>query len=153
MNQGDSAALYRIEFQGLSPRQRTVASGDWWRMPITGRPDRDYRHVVSRNGLVISDRTVTVACDFGPPQLGSPELQLVNACRDGRGYILFQFVNSSPVAKPYIIEFEGVPNRSTSAAAYGQAVRAVTGRPNGSYDVRLRSADGVFAIFTVTVDC
>lgn len=153
VNTGDDAAMYRIEFQGLSARQTSVLGGDWWRMPITGRPDGDYQHIVKRDGVVVSDSVVTVSCDTEPPTLATPEVQVVNACRAGNGYILFQFANESDAQKPYIIEFESVQNRSTSAGAFGGAVRAVTGRPNGDYSVFIRSGVSPVMSTTITVNC
>lgn len=153
VNTGVDAAAYRIEFQGLSPRQFTVPAGDWWRQPITGRPDADYTVVVKRAGVVVSDRTVTVSCDTDPPVIGADEIQILNACRAGNGYVLFQFLNSSDATKSYIIEFEGVNNRSTSTTAFGQTPRAVTGRPDGVYAVKIRSGFDTLAEFSVTVNC
>jgi len=153
VNPGPGSAVYRIEFQGLTPRETSVLAGDWWRMPITGRPDGSYVVVVKRDGVTVSTTTVEVACDSAPPQVDVDEIQIVNACRAGNGYLLFQFVNPTAVSRGWVIEFEGVPNRSTSAAAYGQSVRAVTGRPDGTYQVTIR-IDGVTQpSFPVTVAC
>lgn len=153
VNPRPSAAAYRIEFQGLSPRQSTVASLDWWRMPVTGRNDGTYTVVVRRAGVVVSDRTVTIACDTTPAALGDAEVRVISACRSGLGYVLFQFVNSSDLAKPYVIAFEGVNNRSTTAPASGQALRAVTGRPPGDYVATVTSGGELVAEFTVEVRC
>lgn len=153
VNTGASAAAYRIEFGQLSPRQRTVDQGDWWRMPITGRPDGPHQVTVKRDGVIVSDRTVDVACDTAPPQLTAPEVQVVNACRSGNGYLLFQFSNATDAARPYVIEFAGVDNRSTTAAAFGGAIRAVTGRPDGVNAVVIRTGSTILASFNVTIDC
>lgn len=153
VNQTSSAAEYRIEFVGLSARAFTVEPGDWWRMPITGRPDGDYSVVVKRSGAVISDQTVTVACDTDPPAVPGPEVEIFSTCRSGNGYVLFQFLNASDTAAAYVIEFEGVRNRSTTAAAYGQALRAVTGRPDNEYGVLIRSGSRVVHRGSVQVDC
>lgn len=153
VNTGTEAAAYRVEFEGLSARQTTVDPGDWWRMPITGRPDGDFNLLVKRDGVIVHDETITVACDSQPPALLTPEVQLVNACRDGNGYLLFQFANNSDATKAYIIEFEGVTNRSTSATAFGGAVRAVTGRPDGDYNVMIRTGQSPITSMTVTVEC
>lgn len=153
VNTGTGAATYRIEFQGLSPRQFLVGEGDWWRMPITGRPDGDFDVTVRRDGQTVSATTVTVSCDGAVPDVTDAEVQIVNACRADRGYLLFQFVNETAADASYVIQFENVPNRSTSASPYGQSVRAVTGRPDGIFDYIVRR-DGVpAATGTVTVDC
>lgn len=153
VNTGDADATYRVEFEGLSPREGTVGVNDWWRMPLTGRPDRDFQHVVTRDGVVIFDEVVTVACDSEPPELAAPEIQVINSCRDGLGFVAFQFVNPTPDSRSYFIEFEGTPNRSTTAPAHGQAVRGTSGRPNGTYDVLIRTTDGPLETMSVTVDC
>ena len=153
VNTGDSAAEYRIEFEGLSPRARTVQAGDWWRMPITGRPDRAFQVVVKRAGVVVSDQSITVSCDTNPPQVDDTEVRVVNSCRAGNGYLLFQFVNDSAAQKGYVIQYENVPNRSTSAAAYGQSVRAVTGRPDGVQQAIIRAGGVTIATMDITVAC
>jgi len=153
VNGGTARARFTIRFQGLSPRAIDVLRGDWWRMPVTGRPDGDFEVVVERDGEVISSQTVTVACDLQPPLVDSDEVRVVNACRAGRGYIIFQFVNPTAQRRSWIIEFPSVPNRSTSAAAFGAATRAVTGRPNGTYPVTIRANGSVVETFDVTVNC
>ena len=153
VNTTTSDATYRIEFPGLTPRALTVEAGDWWRMPITGRFDGDYDVIVKRDGVVISNETVVVACDNPPLFIAEPEVQIVNACRAGNGYVLFQFANKTAEMRSWIIEFQGVPNRSTSADGYAQAVRAVTGRPDGTYFVTIRSGSTIVNTFDVFVDC
>jgi len=153
VNQGSAAAVYRLEFEGLTAREVTVGAGDWGRIPITGRPDRPYAVLVKRDGIVVHDTTIEVSCDAAEPQVSSPDVQVVNACRAGNGYILFQFVNATADSLGYVIEFEGVPNRSTSAQAFGASVRAVTGRPDGSYDVRIRHGGDIVTNHTVEVSC
>lgn len=153
VNTGTAAADYRLEFQGLTARQSTVGAGDWWRMPVTGRADGTYDMVVKRDGVVVSDEPVTIACDIDDPAVSTPEVTVVNACRDGNGYLLFQFVNPTNAARGYVIEFEGVPNRSTSASAYGSAVRAVTGRPDGTYDALVRVGGTTVSTPVVNVTC
>jgi len=153
VNTGANDAVYRIEFQGLSARQTTVAAGDWWRMPITGRFDGDYVVTVLRDGVQTWSETVTVSCDTDPPVSASPEVQIVNSCRANNGYILFQFVNPGPDQKGWVVQFEGVTNRSTGAAGYAAAVRAVTGRPDGDYTVTIRAAGKPMYSATVSVAC
>lgn len=153
VNTGDLAATYRIEFEGLSPRARAVEAGDWWRMPITGRFDGDWDISVTRDGVVVSSQTVTTTCEQGQPVLFDAEVRVINACRSGLGYVLFQFVNPSGSNRSWVIEFDGVANRSTTAAPYGQAIRAVTGRPAGDYQVIIRSGGDVRFDSTVAVDC
>lgn len=152
VNTGASAALYRIEFEGLSPRQWTVAQRDWWRMPFTGRADGDYVVSVKRSGVEIARQTIEVRCDGPAPSVTDDDIRVVNACRGGLGYVLFQFVNATASPRSYVISFGSLPNRSTTAAAHGQSVRAATGRPDGDYAVQIRSGSEV-TDFTVTVDC
>lgn len=153
VNAGASAAQYRIEFNGLSPRQVTVAPADWARVPITGRPDGQHRVVIRRDGNVIHDGSVEFSCDAVEPEVSSPEISIVNACRNGLGYLLFQIVNRTSSAAGYVITFENVPNRSTTAASFGQAVRAVTGRGEGDHAYTVRRDGAVIMADSVTVDC
>lgn len=153
VNTGDEAATYRLEFEGLSARQRTVAAGDWWRMPVTGRPDATYEVAVVRDGTEVSRQTVQVQCDSQPPAVATRPVQIVNACRNDRGFVLFQFLNSTERSVGWVIEFEGVANRSTTTAPFGQALRGVSGRPDGDWAVRIRADGVVVSEFTVPVAC
>lgn len=153
VNTGEATAAYRIEFQGLSHRQLTVAPDDWSRMSITGRPNGTHNVVIKRDGLVVKEQPVNVDCTQPETMLANPAVQIINSCRDGFGYVLFQFANETPAPKSYIIEFQGVGNRSTTAAASGAAIRAVTGRPAGSYDVLIHDGTEAITRATVTVDC
>lgn len=155
MNMGDDSARYRIEFGTLSAREYTVDSRDWWRSPVTGRADGTYEVIVTRDGDLLSSRNVEVNCD-DDVTVTSPEVEVLVACRGdaaNRGYVLIQFVNDSDVSKPYIVKFEGVRNRSTTAAAWGQSLRAVTGRPNGAHDITITSEGATVYQGTVEVDC
>ena len=78
VNGGTEPATFVLRFEGLSPRQVEVPAGDWWRMPITGRSDRDYEVVVERNGETISSRTVVVACDLEPPFVDSDQVRVLS---------------------------------------------------------------------------
>ena len=87
----------------------------------------------------MSEGQLEVSCDDEQtPVVGAEGPTVTSACRDGRGYLLFQFVNDSPNPKSWVLEFEGVPNRSTSAPAWATSVKAVTGRPNGTYEWTVR---------------
>ena len=153
VNEGSSAARYRIDFDGLSPRELTVAAGDWWRMPITGRPDGLHPVVISRDGNPVYEGMAEFSCDEDVPRVSTPEIAIVNACREGLGYLLFQMVNPTDSPKGYVIAFQTVPNRSTTAAAYGQSVRAVTGRPDGDHSYVVRRDGVITAGGVVTVNC
>ena len=102
--------------------------------------------------MCIRDR-LTVACDVDPPRVTGNEIQIVNACRGGSGYALFQFANPTAEPRGWVIEFDGVPNRSTGAQPHGAAVRAVTGRPNGEHAYAIRVGLDRIAAGTITVDC
>lgn len=153
LNHGTAQATYRIEFAGLSPRQAVVDAGDWGRLPITGRSDGTYGIRVLRGGIEISNTTVQVDCDSVSPTIDTQGVVITSACRDGLGYVVFQFLNDAPDSAGYVVAFEGVRNRSTTAAAYGQAVRAVTGRLPGTYDVTVRRAGTPVLTGQVQVDC
>jgi len=141
--------------QLLFARSQTIASGDWWRSPVTGRTNGAHRVVVETqaNGFTppvrVAQRTVDMNCDPGAESIDEPEVRVVNACRSDRGYIMFIFTNNTAVAKPYVLTFTGVPNRSTTAPPFGQAVKFVTGRPNGTYTASIQGG----APITVDVAC
>lgn len=153
VNTGTRTATYRLEFEGLSARQRIVEPGDWARLPITGRRDGSYRVTIKRDGTLISNQINTVACDTNPPRVSTPEVQTVSSCRNNRGYIWFQLVNPTSVAKPYVIKFQGIPNRSTTAQPWGAGVKAVTGRPDGTYTWTIVSGSTTVETGTITVNC
>lgn len=153
VNIGTHSSVYRLEFEGLTAREITVEAQDWGRIPITGRADGSYTAVVKRDGAVISQELLTTTCNTEAPQVDTDEVRVINACRDGFGYVILQFVNASTQPKPYIIEFDGVANRSTTAQAFGASVRAVTGRPPGTYNVAIRTGSTPVESFDITVDC
>jgi len=128
---------------------------------VTGRADGTYTVEVFRDGTLVSRVVRPVNCDTSPPILADAEIQVVNACRAGLGYLLFQFSNASASPKGYVIDLspvpdfispEGIPRRSTSAGAFGQSVRAVTGRPNGLYNFNI-IMNGIIQQVPVTVNC
>lgn len=147
-----TSSHYRVEIGDLAPRERTLKFFEWWRSPVTGRPDGPLRIRVFRNGLLAYDKDVVVACDTAP-SVDAPEITELNSCKESGGFILWQFANPTATTRGYVIAFEGVPNRSTSAAAYGAAVRGVSSRPDGEYRYTIR-ADGVLVREdTVRVSC
>lgn len=153
VNTGTDAAVYRIEYEGLTPRQFGVAAGDWWRMPITGRRDGTPRVIVRRDGQVVSDRHLLITCDLRSPLVSPDEVQVINACRNGSGYLIFQLNNPGAAMRSWVREFDTLRNRSTSAVAAAQAVTAVTGRFDRRYPVLIRSGSLIRARFEVDVRC
>ena len=109
--------------------------------------------MVKRDGVVVSNQTVTVECDSEDPQVTVAEVQLVNACRNGLGYLLFQFANPTSAERTYIIEFANLNNRSNKTQPHGAGVRAVTGRPSGTYDYLVRVGSTTVTEGQVTTDC
>lgn len=168
-NDGPAAAVYEVQVGNLSPRVRNVQAADWWRSPVTGRPNGDIDISVHRNGELVLEKTVGVACfedstcpsfrfgarscDGPPDRVASPEVAVYSTCRGGSGFVLWQFVNGEDRASSYVIEFEGVPNRSTSASRFGASVRGVSGRPNGTYDYLVRKNGTVLLEGSVDVNC
>lgn len=156
VNPTTAQATYVFEFTGLSPRRVEVAPGDWGRLRITGRRDGAHDVRVLRDGVQLLSRSITVACDEAGP-LPSPEVSIINSCRVTnelrRGYVLVQFVNPTSEERSYVIEFDGVNNRSTTAPAHGSALRAVTGRPDGSYGLVVRTGATVLHRATLVVRC
>lgn len=133
-------ATYRLEVGGLTPREHEVGARDWWRTPITGRPDGSIDARLWRDGALIFDELLTVACDV-EPSVSGVEAQHMVACR-GLGFVVWQFANPTDASRSYVIDFDGVPDRSTTAPAHGAAVRGVSGRPNGDYGYQV-VADGM----------
>lgn len=153
VNTTGADAVYRVEFGALSAREFEVAAGDWRRQAITGRPDGQHQVVVKRNGETIIDEMIVVACDGPDNEIDEPEVQIMNACRNGFGYVLFQFANLTDEARGWVIEWEDLPNRSTSAPARAGSVKAVTGRPNGAYNAKVRVGAAYVADMTIEVNC
>ena len=153
VNNETPLSTYTFNLQGQSPRNRTVSFGNWGRMPITGRPSGSYSVEVLRDGTSILSDTVQINCGATTPPVSSPEVTLVNSCVGGNGFVLFQMVNPTSASRPYVIEFDGVPNRSTTAAGFGQAVRGTSGRPDGVYSYLVRTGGTVLDTGQVEVDC
>lgn len=160
VNPGSEPAQYTVRYEGLSPRTHTVGPDDFWRLPITGRQPGDATVTVERNGEVVSTRTVTIDCD-AEPTITTDEVEFIIACRGEsrhRGYVLIELANATDESMPYVIEWENIRNRSTTAAPWAQSVKAVSGRPSGVHAVRITSTiDGqpTRVVFdgSVEVDC
>lgn len=153
VNESTASSVYRLELQSLSARAVTVTSQNWGRISITGRPPASYSAVVKRDGQPIIAKVLSINCNQSVPTVSEPEVTIVNACRANNGYVLFQFVNPTSATRPYVIEFQGVPNRSTSALAFGQSVRATSGRPDGTYSYLVRSGSTTLKTGQITVNC
>ncbi len=153
VNNQTTSSVYRFELQGQTARQTSVIFENWGRIPITGRPVCSYSVVVKRDGVIVLSENISINCDDPVPTVSTPEVTILNACRSNNGYVLFQMVNPSSTTCNYILEFEGVRNRSTSAAPFGQSVRATTGRPDGSYNYLVRTDSKVVDSGVVTVNC
>lgn len=150
----DSVAHEYTIVQSGGKRTRTVQPQRYWRLPRTGRADGAHRVRVSTEGATVYDETFQVKCDSAKATSSPAEVQIVQECRPSGGFILFQFTNSTAARRPYIIEFERLPNRSVAAAPYAAAVRGVSSRPDGIYDVTVRSGDRKMLVETqVVVNC
>lgn len=140
-------ARYRIEFQGLTPRERSVSAKQAWRMPFTGRPDGDYEVTVTKtlledNTTAEITRTFAVDCKAESPKELSEEFQVVSYCAGGDGFIRYQFVNPTKTKRSYIIGLEGLPdNRSTTAQPFGASISGISGRPDGTYATTIEYGD------------
>lgn len=156
-NQGVGDGTYRMELTDRTPRATRLAPGGWWLQAVTGRPDKDYNLSVTRNGVNVHSTVLTVACDVEEPSVSRPEAQVLSACHasQGDGYIIFMVVNPTDQSRGYVVEFEGLANRSTTAGPHEfRRVSAITGRQNGTYQARVRTTAGVtIADFEVVVDC
>lgn len=155
VNGFDESATYTLAFGELRVRTIDVKPLDWGRFSITGRRDGNHRVVIERDGIVLVEEVVRVHCDDAHSDaiVTEPEVTVVNACRFGNGYILVQMVNPSDTKRGYVIEFERVRNRSTTAQPHGAALRAVTGRPDGEWNLLVRTGSTVLHTETVTVRC
>ena len=153
VNTNTALSTYTFNLQGQSPRTRIVGFENWGRMPITGRPPGSYNAEVLRDGVSILSDTIEIDCTAQEPPVSSPEVTIVNACVASNGFVLFQMVNPTSSLRPYVIEFDGVRNRSTTAAAFGQAVRGTSGRPDGVYAYRVRTGSTTISAGAVEVDC
>lgn len=137
------------------------------RLSLTGRADGLHELTIrqdfpSRRVTPVFIGNVNVDCAAGAPGVSGVEVHLDVACRRGPdqlagaavlGSVTAQFVNQTGNAKPYVLEVEGQSNRSTTAAAFGSAIRRVNGLADGDYAVRVRSRGRRFYEETVSVRC
>lgn len=156
VNTQTTSSVYALEFGSLTARQTTVFFEDWGRLSVAGRLPNTYPAVVKRDGVEILNTNVTIDCSAALPLVSTPEVTITSACRGStanKGQVYFQLVNPTASAKTYVIEFENVPNRAKSAAAFGQARRGTAGRPDGTYDYLVRTGSTELDSGQVTVDC
>lgn len=155
VNRGEAAAVYRIQIGALSPREFLVAPNTWWRSPVTGRRDGPIDINIFKDGEQIVDHIAYVSCDDPlAPEPESPEAQAFVYCVGGNGLVLVQIVNPSHEATTYIVDVGGI-RRSQTPQPRGAAVRGVSGRPDGVYEVRAFAGPMQRMVYstTVTVAC
>lgn len=151
-NPSTEAAEYRVKFQGLTDRVTTVAPGAAGRLSLTGRRPGGYELTVLRNDTLLLETELDIDCQL--PNSAEPEVRVITSCLNGMGLVRFQFVNPTGEPRSWLIEFDGVPNRSTSTTAYGQALRGTSGRPGGFHQARIFGPGNVLiASPTVHVNC
>ena len=157
VNTQTASSVYQLELGNLPARETTVPFEDRGRLSIAGRLPDTYPAVVRRDGVEILNTDLTIDCSVASPSISTSEVTIVNACRDSnaasKGQVFFQLVNPTSSARTYVIEFENVPNRARSAAAFGQAIRGTVGRPDGTYDYTVRVGSNNIDTGQVTVDC
>lgn len=153
INPEASTANYRLEFEGLSAREIDVVPKKWSRIRISGRPPGDYQVVVKKNGNTILDTSLSIDCSVTTPQVSLPEITPMSTCLNSNGLVMFQMVNPSGSSRPYVIEFDGVSNRSTTAAPFGQTIRGTSGRPDGTYGFVVKTGGSALHSGFVNVDC
>lgn len=153
VNVGESDATYRILIDGLSPRVVNLAAGDFVRVPVTGRPAGDLGYQIFRNGVRITQQELMIDCGGESPAVSSPEVSVINACRDSNGFITAQFSNPTDESRAYIVEFDGVDNRSQTVRPYASGTRAISGRPDDNYAMRVRVGATVIFSASIRVAC
>ena len=153
VNTQTSPSIYTVIMSGRSAQARVIEPENRARIRVTGRPPGSYSFEVLRDGLSVLSDTVQIDCSADIPPVSTPEVTLVNSCVAGNGLVQFQMVNPSNTSRVYIIEFDNVPNRSTTAAAFGQALRGTSGRPDGFYGYKVRTGSTVIQEGSVEVDC
>lgn len=145
-------AEYTLQIGNLARRTHEVKKDAWWRSPVTGRQDGPIRAQVSVFGNVVFDEVLTVDCDDAPT-VSAPEVQPIVSCLNGRGFLTFQFANPTDAPRSYVMVVRGVPNRSTTAAAFGAAVRGVSGRYNQTHYWSVVADGALVDNGNVTFDC
>lgn len=158
-NHDATEATYVVQITGLSARSRVVDAYGNGRISVTGRSDGTYDVAVERDGVEIMTRTIEINCDdpnqdvVGDTEISFSSFRTISTCRNGLGFVQFQFTNKSALAASWVIEFDGVPNRSTSASPWGQALRGTSGRPNGEYQASIYENGQLIGQPTIAVAC
>lgn len=158
----DDAATYVVEFShadldgnpGASrfrKSSRAEALGQT-RIAITGRPQFEYIDAeVYRDGEFVE---IVSAYEECTEMLGDIEDVVVSTgCLAGNGLIRYAITNPSASFGVWIIEFEGLRNRSTSAPGLAIALGGISGRADGEYDMTIRQGTRVVWQGSVTVGC
>lgn len=142
--------------RGLDDDWDTVRVGAF--DPVTGVPDfasfdpdfgvKDESDEGFMSVLEIVDRTEGV-----PGALVAEELSPAVSCLAGRGRVDINIVNTTNAAARFRIEFQGLSAREYTVEPRGQWRMPFTGRPNGTYEVKILRDGAPFATETVTVTC
>lgn len=151
-NTAGDAATYVINVPGLAPRTTVVGAWGEARRGISGRPDRDYPVVISRNGVTIATPTLTVDCD---PDIIVPTDPVVirTSCLAGNGRIDVDLYNPTNAVTTYRVIIGTLSARVVTLGPEARSTVTVTGRRDGVLNwIVLRDSEP-FIASSVIVAC
>jgi len=154
-NKREGESTYTVQV-GAIERTQVLAEGATKKLSVTGRPDGDLNVVVLRDGVVVHEETVSVACDAPAPPEGSVEVDIVSTCLREDGRIDVTVVNGSAETITVTATFTGENYelvRSTDVRADRTRRLTVTGRPDGDVTVVVTGTGGTAITELVSVAC
>lgn len=149
-NTGTATATYAVKFGDLGARSRTLSPQHSTRVTITGRRDGTYPLTITRDGAVIAEQSITVACD--PVKTGAARAFVDVSCLSGNGRLDIRIENGDTPAT-FSASVGTLSTRTADVAADATYKFIYTGRPDGPLTIRIDRNGAMLLFSTVTIAC
>jgi len=154
-NRSENPATYLVTVThgDISHRKSSTATANGQgRLAVTGRPnDRPIYVTTFRNGEEVDRGSVIRVCTSDSTTVD--RATVTTSCLGDNGLIRYALVNGRPVPSTWIISFDGLANRSTSAPARAVGFGGISGRADGTYTLTIRNAERIVYSQEITIAC
>lgn len=146
----DRSAAYSVFVDSVPAKTRVILPGETARVSTTGRPDGNRPVRVRRDGELVADELVAIACDV---EFGNQEVVLLDSCLLGAGRFDVYLRNTTNTTQRYRVELSGLAPRDVTVRPMDAARETFTGRPDGPYDLTVRRDLVLIFNEQITISC
>jgi len=130
----ERSAAYSVFVDSVPPKTRVLNPGETVRVSTTGRPDGSRPVSVRRDGLLVEQDRIAIACDIEP---AGREVVLLDGCLLGAGRFDVYLSNPTSASQNYAVEVSGLAPRLVRVDGMDTVRETITGRPDGTYSIRV----------------